>query len=104
MTHDVRRTTNDGRRTTPRVWHKLPTGELKILEESATHLIAKRKHPMGHMHERRLSLNPGRFSPPDYIFRMHEGRLSLIRELVPVLNQQKLILLGGRFKGGLNSD
>ena len=45
-----------------------------------------------------------RFSPPDYIFRMHEGRLSLIHDLVPVLNQQKIILLGGRFKGGLNSD
>ena len=24
-----RHTTYDGRRTTPRVWHKLPTGELK---------------------------------------------------------------------------
>ena len=31
-----------------------------------------------------------RFSPPDYIFHMHEGRLSLIGDLVPVLNQQKL--------------
>ena len=29
-TDDTRRTTDDGRRTTPRVWHKLPTGELKI--------------------------------------------------------------------------
>ena len=28
-TDDTRRTTNDGRRTMPRVWHKLPTGELK---------------------------------------------------------------------------
>ena len=28
-TDDTRQTTNDGRRTTPRVWHKLPTGELK---------------------------------------------------------------------------
>ena len=28
-TDGVQRTTNDGRRTTPRVWHKLPTGELK---------------------------------------------------------------------------
>ena len=28
-TDDTRRTTYDGRRTTPRVWHKLPTGELK---------------------------------------------------------------------------
>ena len=45
-----------------------------------------------------------RFSPPDYIFRMHNSRPSLIRDLVPVLNQQKIILLGGRFKGGLNSD
>ena len=26
-----RHTTYDGRRTTPRVWHKLPTGELKKL-------------------------------------------------------------------------
>ena len=25
-----RRTIHDGRRTTPGVWHKLPTGELKI--------------------------------------------------------------------------
>ena len=25
-----RHTTYDGRQTTPRVWHKLPTGELKI--------------------------------------------------------------------------
>ena len=32
-TTDVgRRTTDDGRRTTPWVWHKLPTGELKIYE------------------------------------------------------------------------
>ena len=29
-TDDTRQTTNDGRRTTPRVWHKLPTGELKM--------------------------------------------------------------------------
>ena len=31
-TDDTRRTTDDGRRTTPRVWHKLPTGELIITE------------------------------------------------------------------------
>ena len=30
-TDDTRRTTDAGRRTTPRVWHKLPTGELKII-------------------------------------------------------------------------
>ena len=30
-TDDTRRTTDDGRRTTPRVWHKLPTGELKMI-------------------------------------------------------------------------
>ena len=29
-TDDTRFTTDAGRRTTPRVWHKLPTGELKI--------------------------------------------------------------------------
>ena len=29
-TDDKRRTMDDGRRTTPWVWHKLPTGELKI--------------------------------------------------------------------------
>ena len=28
-THNVRRTPDDERRTTPLVWHKLPTGELK---------------------------------------------------------------------------
>ena len=28
-TDDTRRTTDDGRRTTPWVWHMLPTGELK---------------------------------------------------------------------------
>ena len=28
--HDTRRMTDAGRRTTPRVWHKLPTGGLKI--------------------------------------------------------------------------
>ena len=28
-TDDTRRTMDDGRRTTPGVWHKLPTGELK---------------------------------------------------------------------------
>ena len=28
-TDDTRRTPDAGRRTTPRVWHKLPTGELK---------------------------------------------------------------------------
>ena len=31
-TDDTRRTTDDGRRTTPRVWHKLPTGELKMVK------------------------------------------------------------------------
>ena len=30
-TDDTRRTTNDGQRTTPRVWYKLPTGELIII-------------------------------------------------------------------------
>ena len=30
-TDDERRTTDDGRRTTPQVWHKLPTGELKMI-------------------------------------------------------------------------
>ena len=29
-TDDTRRTTDDGRQTTPWVWHKLPTGELKM--------------------------------------------------------------------------
>ena len=29
-TDDTRQTIHDRRRTTPRVWHKLPTGELKI--------------------------------------------------------------------------
>ena len=28
-TDDIRRTTTDRRQTTPQVWHKLPTGELK---------------------------------------------------------------------------
>ena len=28
-TDDTRQTTTDRRRTTPQVWHKLPTGELK---------------------------------------------------------------------------
>ena len=31
-TDDTRRTTDDGRRTTPQVWHKLPTGEIKSLD------------------------------------------------------------------------
>ena len=31
-TDDTRRTMDAGRRTTPRVWHKLPTGELKSLK------------------------------------------------------------------------
>ena len=30
MTYDGLRTTNDGERTMPWVWHKLPTDELKI--------------------------------------------------------------------------
>ena len=30
-TDDTRRTIHDGRRTTPRVWHKLKTGELIII-------------------------------------------------------------------------
>ena len=32
-TDDTRRTMDDGRRTTPGVWHKLPTGELKTLSK-----------------------------------------------------------------------
>ena len=34
-TDDTRRTTDDGRRTTPWVWHKLPTGELKTAERNS---------------------------------------------------------------------
>ena len=30
-TDDTRRTIDGRRRTTPRVWHKLPTGELKMV-------------------------------------------------------------------------
>ena len=30
-TDDTRRTMDDVRRTPPRVWHKLPTGELKSI-------------------------------------------------------------------------
>ena len=33
-TDDTRRTIDDGRRTTPGVWHKLPTGELKIKSDA----------------------------------------------------------------------
>ena len=36
-----RHTTYDGRRTTPRVWHKLPTGELKIDPSPAFHKITQ---------------------------------------------------------------
>ena len=35
-TDDTRRTMDDGRRTTPWVWHKLPTGELKIITHRLT--------------------------------------------------------------------
>ena len=42
-TDDTRRTMNDGRRTTPRVWHKLPTGELKIKYDNDKHLSFKVK-------------------------------------------------------------
>ena len=34
---DTRRTTDDERRTTPRVWHKLPTGELKTRKQRYLH-------------------------------------------------------------------
>ena len=39
-TDDTRRTTDDRRRTTPWVWHKLPTGELKTnyIQDSHLHL------------------------------------------------------------------
>ena len=33
-TDNTRRTTDDKRRTMPRVWHKLPTGELKMVQMS----------------------------------------------------------------------
>ena len=35
-TDDTRRTMNDGRRKTPRVWHKVPTGELKTTNVTST--------------------------------------------------------------------
>ena len=41
-TDDVRRTADDGRRTTPRVWHKFPTGELKT--DLRTDLHKERAH------------------------------------------------------------
>ena len=34
-TDDTRRTTDDGQRTTPGVWHKLPTSELQNLPTCA---------------------------------------------------------------------
>ena len=37
-TDDTRHTTDDGRRTTPRVWHKPPTGELKIFQNQVFHI------------------------------------------------------------------
>ena len=40
-TDDGRRTTDDGRRTTPWVWHKLPTGELKIEPSYKIHGLIK---------------------------------------------------------------
>ena len=43
-TDDTRRTTDDGRRTTPRVWHKLPTGELIIFSGPATVSEIMRNH------------------------------------------------------------
>ena len=45
-TDDTRRTTDDGRRTTPREWHKLPTGELKSEKHmAAKHNTTQRKIP-----------------------------------------------------------
>ena len=41
---DILRTMDNGRRTTPRVWHKLPTGELKSVCRYCTHHIAKKSH------------------------------------------------------------
>ena len=35
-TDDTRRMTDAGRRTTPWVWHKLPTGELKNVKQHIT--------------------------------------------------------------------
>ena len=40
-TDDTRRMTYNGRRTTPWVWHKLPTGELKITKIK---ILLKDKH------------------------------------------------------------
>ena len=37
-TDDTRRVTTDGRRTTPQVWHKLPTSELKKCFPSLEHI------------------------------------------------------------------
>ena len=44
-TDDTRRTTDDehGRRTTPRVWHKLPTGELKMVKKTVLSFAAEKK-------------------------------------------------------------
>ena len=38
-TDDTRRTPDAGRRTTPWVWHKLPTGELKIKKKTLHKMI-----------------------------------------------------------------
>ena len=42
-TDDTRRTTDDGRQTTPRVWHKLPTGELKMVKKTVLSFAAEKK-------------------------------------------------------------
>ena len=44
-TDDNRRTTDNGRRTMPWVWHKLPTGELKMSDvwvKSGLHIALKK--------------------------------------------------------------
>ena len=44
-TDDTRRTIHEGRRTTPGVWHKLPTGELKIVTLGMCHLVGTCQQP-----------------------------------------------------------
>ena len=50
-TDDTRRTIDDGRRTTPRVWHKLPTGELKTTKP----ILKNKKYELVHPFKCRIA-------------------------------------------------
>ena len=115
-TDDTRRTTDDGRRTTPRVWHKLPTGELKMYID--VHRLQLDEHQQSHLFNslyyqtmnmenitrvRRLDLNTVLYSGSAYQSQGSSAAGHWIRVYIPVLKHPKEFIFSSYVPVSINA-